>query len=138
VALAAGLGGHASPLSEEAPGVGLAGRVAGADDVLAVTRALLEAAGPALAVQAVAWGLLAATAGPVLRSTGARLRLVGAGWLAAAAAGTVLGPALVGGPRVPFVPTVVAVILGAILLGIRSVVPTAGRNPGRGRGHAAP
>jgi len=125
VALAAGLGGHASPLSDEASGVGLAGRVAGADDVLAVTRALLEAAGPALAVQAVAWGILAATAGPVLRSSGARLRLVGAGWLSVAAAATVLGPALVGGPRVPFVPVVLAVVLAAILVGIRSVTRAA-------------
>ena len=138
VALASGLRGNPSALSEEATGVGLAGRVAGADDVVAVSRALLEAAGAGLAIQALLWALLALAARPLVALDGARLRFAGAVWLAAAAAGTVLGPALVGGPRVPFVPTAVAVILAAILLGIRSVVPTAGRNPGRGRGHAAP
>jgi hypothetical protein len=112
--------------------------VAGAADVVAVTRALLDAGGAGLAVQSAGWAVLALAAAPALRLDGAPLRLVGAAWLSAAAAVTVLGPSLVGAPPVPFTPTVVAVILTAILIGVRSVVPAPGRNGRPRRGDVAP
>ncbi len=119
-AFAFGVVGRVSPLGFGIPGAGLSGRIAGSEDLVAVGAAVWSATGAALVLQALGWGLLAVTALPVFRLTGARLRWFAAAWLTCGLAATAL-PLALAGVATPGVRAAVGVAAGAILLGFRSV-----------------
>ncbi len=125
--VAAGIGGRSTPLLGDVPGTGLTTRLAESHDVVGVASAVLAHGGVAALAVSLAWGLLAVAAGPAYELAGDRLRWWCALWLAIAMPLAVFAPRLAGAQPAPFLPAAVAVLLAAILVGVRSVLPgTAG------------